>query len=163
MDSGRRIADAGATRDETESGPACDLADCLGHDGSRTFVTADGQLDVTSMERIERGEIALARYAEYVTHALDRELIDQDFTARACIVSSTHVSSFDESKRPVKGPDIAGEATSFFAPLCPTMSDLSANDLRRRNFRRERRRCHQPVRLLDHVAGLGIFREKMLP
>src|SRR5262249_17895935 len=38
-----------------------------------------------------------------------------------------------------------------------------ANNLRRRDLRRERSGRHQPVRLLNDIAGFRIFRQEVLP
>jgi hypothetical protein len=44
------------------------------------------------VERIERGDVALARHAERVAHAVDDELIDQDFGRRPRAVVGAHGS-----------------------------------------------------------------------
>ena len=46
------------------------------------------------VEGVERGEIALARHAEDVLHAVHDQLIDQDFAAGARAVIGAHGVSF---------------------------------------------------------------------
>jgi hypothetical protein len=42
------------------------------------------------MERIQYREIALARYAKDVAHAMDAQLVDKDFGGTAQIVLTVH-------------------------------------------------------------------------
>ena len=42
--------------------------------------------EIAVVESIERREIALARHAEHVVHAVDDQLVDQDFAAGAHVV-----------------------------------------------------------------------------
>ena len=55
-------------------------------DGGAALVPADRERDVAVVESVERGEIAFARHAEDVAHAVDRQLVDQDFAAGARVV-----------------------------------------------------------------------------
>ena len=47
-------------------------------------------VDVAVVEGVERGEIALARHAEHVPHAVDDELVDQDFAGGPGAVIGAH-------------------------------------------------------------------------
>src|SRR5262249_25806998 len=94
MNAGRRVAGAWSTRDKTDAGPAGYLAHSLRHDGRGAFVAADGKLDVAIVESVERGKVAFARHAKDIAHALDRQLVDQDFAAGTCVVLAAHPNHF---------------------------------------------------------------------
>ena len=94
MNAGRGIGGAGTAGDEDDARPAGDLADRLRHHGRAAFLTADGELDRPVVERVQRREIAFARHAEHVLHAVNEQLIDQNFTAGAgAVVGAQHVVS----------------------------------------------------------------------
>jgi hypothetical protein len=42
------------------------------------------------MERIEGGKVALARHAKDVAHALDHQLINENFSGRPCPIIGSH-------------------------------------------------------------------------
>src|SRR5215510_1255705 len=90
MDTGRRIRSPGSARNETDAGPAGYLADRLRHHGGGALVTADCEFDVAAIESIKRGKIAFARHAKNMLHTLDRQLVDQNFAAGACIILAAH-------------------------------------------------------------------------
>ena len=90
MDAVRSVGGSGAAGDEADPGPAGRLADRLGHHGRAGFLTADGDGEIAIMERVEHREIALARHAENVTHAVDAQLIDQNLGGAAQIVLAAH-------------------------------------------------------------------------
>ena len=54
------------------------------------FLAADGDGEIAVMERVEHGEIALARHAKDVAHAVDAQLIDQNLGGGAQIVLGAH-------------------------------------------------------------------------
>ena len=60
------------------------------HHRGAALLPADGERDVAVVEGVERGEIAFARHAEHVAHAMDRQLIDQDFAAGPRAVIAAH-------------------------------------------------------------------------
>ena len=91
VDAGRGVGGAGAAGAEHHTGPAGDLADGLRHHGGAALLAADGELDRPVVEGVERREIALARHAEHVLHAVDDELVDQDFAAGAgAVIGAQH-------------------------------------------------------------------------
>ena len=51
---------------------------------------ADSDGDIAVMKGIEGRDVALARHAEYVAHAVDEELIDKDFGGRPGPVIGAH-------------------------------------------------------------------------
>jgi hypothetical protein len=53
-------------------------------------VPAHRDRNVAVVESIERGDVALARHAERVAHAMDDELINQDFGGRPRAVVGAH-------------------------------------------------------------------------
>ena len=81
MDAGRGIGGARPARHETDAGPAGRLADGLRHHRRAALLPADRERDVAVVEGVERGEIALARHAEGMVHAMRDQLIDEDFAA----------------------------------------------------------------------------------
>ena len=83
MHAGRRIGGARPAGDEADAGPAGRLADGFRHDRRAALLPADGDGDVAVVAGVERGDIALARHAEHVTHAMNDELIDQNFGGRS--------------------------------------------------------------------------------
>ena len=80
---GEALVAPGPRVTEHDAGPAGRLADRLRHHGGAALLAADGELDRPVVEGVERREIALARHAEHVLHAVDDELVDQDFAAGA--------------------------------------------------------------------------------
>ena len=86
VNAGRSIGGAWPARDEADAGPAGRLADRLRHHRGAALLPAHGDGDVAVVEGVEHGEIALARHAEYVAHAVDAQLIDQNLGGGARIV-----------------------------------------------------------------------------
>ena len=66
------------------------LADRFRHHRGAALLAADGHRDVAVVERVERREIAFARHAEHMVHAVDDQLVDQDFAAGAGAVIAAH-------------------------------------------------------------------------
>jgi hypothetical protein len=50
----------------------------------------DRESDIGIMERVERSEIALARYAEHVAHPVDHQLVYQDLATGPTAVIRAH-------------------------------------------------------------------------
>ena len=119
MNAGTGIGGTRPARDKADAGSASGLADRLGHHGGSALMAADGERDLAVMKRVKRGEIAFARHTEHVLHAVNRQLVDQDFAASAGAVIRAH-------RVTPRAP----------APLRFGM------DLRHRDRRRERRRRH---------------------
>ena len=69
-------------------GPAGHLADRLRHHGGAALLPADGDADIAVVEGVERGEVALARHAEDMAHAVNAQLVDQDLGGGPRIVLS---------------------------------------------------------------------------
>ena len=90
MQAGRRIGGAGPAGDEADAGPAGRLADRLRHHRGAALLAAHRQFDRTAIHAVERGDVALARHAEHMAHAMDDELIGEDFAACPHAVAATH-------------------------------------------------------------------------
>src|SRR5262245_66523178 len=86
-----RIAGAPSSRGEAHPVAASELADRFRHDCGAAFLPARGHGDVAIIEGIERRQIALARHAEHVAHAVRDQLVDQNLAAAARDVLGTHV------------------------------------------------------------------------
>ena len=82
VDAGHRIGGAGAARDEADTRSPRRLADGVRHHRGSALLAAHRHLDRSIVERIEHGEIALARHAEHVLDAVRDELIDENFRGR---------------------------------------------------------------------------------
>ena len=81
MQAGRGIGRARPAGDEADAGPAGRLADRLRHHRCAALLAAHRQLDRAAIHAVERGDIALARHAEHMAHAMDDELIGEDLAA----------------------------------------------------------------------------------
>src|SRR5207245_1749019 len=90
VESRGRVGRTGSARDETDAGAASRLPASFGHDGGAALMPADGNGNIAVVKRIERRDIALARNAEHVPHAMDEELIDQDFAGGPGAVIGAH-------------------------------------------------------------------------
>ena len=88
VDAGRGVGRARAARDEADAGPAGELAVGLRHHRRAALLAADRDGDRGVVQRVEHGEIALARHAEDVLDAVRRELVDEDLAAGAGGASS---------------------------------------------------------------------------
>ena len=97
MDAGRGIGGARAARDKADAGPPGRLADGFRHHGGAALLPADRDVDVAVVERIERREIAFARHAEHMLHAMRDQLIDEDFAAGSRSVIGAHRYSLRQS------------------------------------------------------------------
>ena len=108
VDARRGIGGARPAGDETDAGPAGDLADRLRHHGGAALLAADRDGEVGVVEGVEHRQIALARHAEDVAHAVDAQLIDQNLGGGAHIVLGAH-------GRLLGGPSLlfCGEAAGF--------------------------------------------------
>jgi hypothetical protein len=73
-----------------QAGRAGHLAGGLRHHRGTALLAADRHRDRAVVQGIEGGDIALARHAEYVAHAVDDELIDQHLAARPRSVIGAH-------------------------------------------------------------------------
>ena len=90
VNAGRSIGGAWPARNKTDTGPAGRLAHRLRHHRCAAFLAAHGDGKVAVVKGIEHGEITLARNAEYVTHAVDPQLIHQNLGGGANIVLPAH-------------------------------------------------------------------------
>ena len=90
VQAGRRIGGARPAGDEADAGPAGRLADRFRHDRGAALLPADRDRDVAVVEGVERRDIALARHAEHVMHAVDDELVDQDLAGGPGAVIGAH-------------------------------------------------------------------------
>ena len=90
MDARRGIGGARPAGDEADAGLAGHLADRFGHHAGATLLAADGDGEIGVVERIEHRQIALARHAEDVAHAVDVQLVDQNLGGGAHIVLGAH-------------------------------------------------------------------------
>ena len=62
----------------------------FGHHHGAALLAAHRHGDIAIVECVERRQIAFTRHAEYVTHAVDQELVDQHLAAGAHIVFAAH-------------------------------------------------------------------------
>ena len=73
----------GAARHHADPGAAGDARHRVGHHGGASLVPADREGDGRIVQRVQHREIALARHAEHMVHALGGEALDQDAAAAA--------------------------------------------------------------------------------
>ena len=97
VDAGRRIGGARPARDEADARPPGRLADGFGHHRRAALLAADGDGDVAVVEGVEHGEIAFARDAEDMTHAVLDQLVDQDLGGGADVFDGAHVRTHDHN------------------------------------------------------------------
>src|SRR6185312_15996688 len=91
MEAGAGIAGAGPARHHAQARPPSELAEGVGHHRRATFLAAGHETDrIGVVERIEHGEVALARHGEYRVGAVDLELIDQDLRTGPAARGSAH-------------------------------------------------------------------------
>ena len=90
MQTGGGIGRARAAGDEADAGRSGELAHRLRHDGSAALLTAGRHRDRPVVERVKRGDIAFARHAKNMAHAVDDELIDQHLAAGPRSVIGAH-------------------------------------------------------------------------
>ena len=100
MDAVGRIGGARAAGDEADAGPAGHLADGFRHHRGAGLLPAHRDGNIAVMERVQHREIALAGHAENMLHAVDAQLIHQNFGGAAQIVLGAH---FTLPGRPVRG------------------------------------------------------------
>ena len=86
VQAGRGVGGARAARDEADAGPAGELAVGLRHHRRAALLAADGDGDRRVVQRVEHGEIALARHAEDMLDAVRRRA-GRPGSARRCAVS----------------------------------------------------------------------------
>ena len=67
-----------AARDHADSRAAGELAVGVGHVGGADLVAAGDEADRSVVERVEHGQVALARHAEGDVHPVDDELVDEE-------------------------------------------------------------------------------------
>ncbi len=84
VDADRGVRRAGSARDEGDAGAACQLAVRFGHVGGPAFLPADDepQLVADVVERVQHGQVALARDAERERGALRDQVGDEDLVRR---------------------------------------------------------------------------------
>ncbi len=117
QDHRRRILEAGMQSDagiggarpaghKTDAGLAGQLAVGLRHVGRAAFLAADDVADRVALgvERVERGEVALARNAEDRVGAVNAQLVDQDLRATAARMRGRHVFSLTSWVRRTSAP-----------------------------------------------------------
>ena len=83
VDTGRGVGRTGPTRDEADARASGELAVRLGHARRARLHAAHDELDLGGVvERVERGEVALAGDAEDAVGPVEPELVDEDPAAR---------------------------------------------------------------------------------
>src|SRR5690606_2349604 len=86
------VARARAAGHEGDAGPAGQLAVGLGHIGDAAFLPADDEIDPGRVvQRVERGEEALAGNGEDAIAALREELVDEDASTGALVGHRTRL------------------------------------------------------------------------
>ena len=90
VDARRGIGCARPARDEGNARAAGGLADGLRHHRGAALLAADRERDLAIVEGVERGEVALARHAEHMLHAVGDELVDQNLAACPGAVIGAH-------------------------------------------------------------------------
>ena len=90
VDAWRGIGGARPARDEADAGLAGHFSDRLRHHAGAALLAADRDGEIGVVERVEHRQIALARHAEDVAHAVDVQLVDQNFGGGAHIVLGAH-------------------------------------------------------------------------
>ena len=90
MDAVSAIGGAGAAGDEADAGTAGHFADGFGHHRGAGLLPAHRDGNIAVMKRVEHRQIALAGHAKDVLHAVDAQLIDQNFGGAAQIVLGAH-------------------------------------------------------------------------
>ena len=139
----RRVAGAGPAGDHDDARPPGELAVGFRHVGGAAFVPAGDRRDgvARGVERVEGGEIALARYAEDGVDAVDAQRVDQDpatgapfallhvVTGRARVGGRFARARILAQNRPVDGyrtrPDCI--ISSRVLPLDEPLSNLDAH------------------------------------
>ena len=90
VDAGRRVGGARPAGDEADARTAGRLADRLRHHRGAALLPAHGDGEIAVVKRVEHREIALARHAEDVAHAVNAQLIDQNLGGGPHIVLTAH-------------------------------------------------------------------------
>jgi hypothetical protein len=92
VDAAEAVRGARAAGDEADAGLAGELAPRLRHVGGAALVPAGEQRDgvLGIVQRVERGEVALARHAERRLDAVHLQLVDQDLAAAAQVGTAGH-------------------------------------------------------------------------
>jgi hypothetical protein len=83
VDARRGVRRPWAAGHEADARTAGELAVGFRHHGGAAFLAAYGHVDVRVMQRIQRGQVALARNAEDVINPVQSKLIDKDLAAGA--------------------------------------------------------------------------------
>ena len=106
-----RVGRARTARNETDARPASEFAVGFGHVGGAAFLPAHDEADLLArvIERVEYGEVALARHAVGSVDAMDEELIDEDLCAGA---GPRRAAVRENRSRAIAAP-IAGLIVSF--------------------------------------------------
>ena len=110
MEPDQGVGDAGAPRDEADSGPPGQLAIGLRHVGGAPFLPADDQPDAVLdlAKRLNRAEKTLPGHAEHEARAVADEIVDQNASA----ASLSHFASL----RPPRPQKVAALNRSDIAP-----------------------------------------------
>ena len=90
MDAVGGIGRARPAGDKADARAPGHFADCLGHHGGAALLPADGDGEIAVVERIEHREVTLTRHAEYVAHAVNAQLIDQNLGGSPHVVLGAH-------------------------------------------------------------------------
>src|SRR5207245_9101189 len=95
VDARRRMRRSRSTRDEADSRTPGELCVRFGHVRGAGLVPCDDQPDRSIAQRVENGDVALARDAERRVDAVDAPLVDEDPGA------GTHYNEMGWSKNTV--------------------------------------------------------------
>jgi hypothetical protein len=109
MQARRRIGGTRAAGDEADAGRPGGLADRLRHHGGTAFLPADRHGDRGVMQRVERRDVALARHAKHMAHAVQHELVDQHLGGGSGAVIGAHWVSLSLARAATRD----GRAPSF--------------------------------------------------
>ncbi len=90
VNAGRSIGGARTAGDEAHARAAGDLADRFRHHAGAALLPADSDVESAVVESVEHSEIALARHAEHVAHAVNKQLVDENFGGSAHVVLGAH-------------------------------------------------------------------------
>src|SRR5437870_2906388 len=83
VDADRRVRRPRTARDQRDAGPPAELAVGVGHVRGAALVPADDEADTVArvVQPVQHRQMALARDAEDVVHALDEQALHQDLPA----------------------------------------------------------------------------------
>ena len=87
---GEALVAPGPRVTKADAGAAGGLADRLRHHRRAALLPADRERDLAIVKGVERREVALARHAEHMLHAVGDQLVDQNLAARPGAVIGAH-------------------------------------------------------------------------